>query len=92
MLKPGTRKGNCGMRDRNGISARHPSDPGEAPRLGEVLLEERVLSPEQIITVLVQQREPHPRPDRRFGEVAVDMRIATHAEIDAALQRQRRRS
>ena len=58
---------------------------------GDYLVEDGVLTPTQVETVLARQRDLNARGEsKRFGEIVLDMRLATEAQVQAALDRQRR--
>jgi hypothetical protein len=48
------------------------------PRIGQLALEEGILSPRDIFEVLQAQRRS---PDVRFGELAIEMRLMTRNEL-----------
>jgi hypothetical protein len=52
------------------------------PRIGQLALEEGILMPRDIFDVLRAQSES---PDVRFGELAIEMRLMTHAQLTRLL-------
>ncbi len=48
------------------------------PRIGQLALEEGIISPREIFEVLQAQRRS---PDVRFGELAIEMRLMTRNEL-----------
>jgi len=47
-------------------------------RIGQLALEEGIISPREIFDVLRAQSES---PNKRFGELAIEMRLMTHDEL-----------
>ncbi len=63
-----------------------PAGPSKVtPRIGEILGAKDAMQSEQIERVLNEQAAD---PDKRFGEIAVYRRMATQAQVDAALASQ----
>lgn len=58
-----------------------PPPEGEAPKLGELLVEKRIVTPDQLQKALDQREKP-------LGQILVDMGAATSGNIDAVLQEQ----
>lgn len=57
--------------------------------IGEYLVEDRVLTPTQVETVLARQKDVAAGGERkRFGEVVLEMRLVTPAQLQAAIDRQ----
>jgi hypothetical protein len=52
------------------------------PRIGQLALEEGIISPRGIFEVLQAQRRS---PDVRFGELAIEMRLITRSELTRLL-------
>jgi hypothetical protein len=52
------------------------------PRVGQLALEEAIISPRDIFDVLRAQRES---PDMRFGELAIEMGLMTRSELTRLL-------
>jgi hypothetical protein len=52
------------------------------PRIGQLALEEGIISPRDIFDVLRAQRES---PDMRFGEIAIEMGLMTRSELTRLL-------
>lgn len=48
------------------------------PRIGQLALEEGIISPRDIFDVLLAQRKS---PDVRFGELAIEMRLMTRSDL-----------
>jgi hypothetical protein len=48
------------------------------PRIGQLALEEGIISPRDIFDVLLAQRRS---PDVRFGELAIEMRLMTRSDL-----------
>src|SRR5215813_6686396 len=48
------------------------------PRIGQLALEEGIISPRDIFDVLRAQRET---PDVRFGDLAIEMNLMTRSEL-----------
>jgi hypothetical protein len=48
------------------------------PRIGQLALEEGIISPRDIFDVLLAQRKS---PDVRFGELAIEMRLMTRTDL-----------
>jgi hypothetical protein len=48
------------------------------PRIGQLALEEGIISPRDIFDVLLAQRKS---PDVRFGELAIEMRLLTRGDL-----------
>lgn len=57
--------------------------------IGEYLVDDGALTPTQVETVLARQKEMAARGERkRFGEVVLEMRLVTPAQLQAAIDRQ----
>lgn len=57
--------------------------------IGEYLVEDGVLTPTQVETVLARQKDMAARGERkRFGEVLLDMDLVTGDQLQAAIDRQ----
>lgn len=59
--------------------------------IGQYLVDDGVLTAAQVDVVLERQRAMASRGEqRRFGEVLLDMRLVTPAQLQAAIDRQQR--
>lgn len=59
--------------------------------IGEYLVDDGALTPTQVETVLARQKDMAARGERkRFGEVLLEMRLVTPAQLQAAIDRQQR--
>ena len=60
----------------------------ERPRMGQVAIEEGLLTARQVLDILNQQ---YARPGRRFGEIAIETGGLSQAQIDDLLDAQKGR-
>jgi len=60
-----------------------------ARMLGRIMVEQEVITEEQLLNVLSEMNESRIGSKRRIGEVMVDMGVATQAEVNSALDVQR---
>src|SRR4051812_1740672 len=73
-------------RDRTAMSPKHVPLPGMATRIGDLLLKEKRITPEQLQEVLARQREH----GGKIGDTLVKLGYVKHEEITALLSRQYR--
>ncbi len=78
-----------GAQETPGANAHRPKQTGELPSLGRYLLEAGALTPVQLEAALAYQKKlAAAGKPVKLGEILVDRRIITQAELDSAVKNQ----